>query len=204
MKTRNFWITLMTVAVLAVFFASCSKDAATTGEDEALVEKSGVVPGTCTTCDFTGVLSDAEKADLMWMREEEKMARDVYTYFYTKYKVLVFKNIAASENAHMSAILYLINGYKLTDPALAEAGKFSEPKIQELYNSLIAKGEVSLTEAYKVGVDIETVDIADLVKALKETDKTNITRTYTNLQNASQIHLKTFKAALTRLGITYP
>ncbi len=206
MKTKILFATMALFGMITLF-TSCSEDLGNPGNDAALIEKSGELASgtcTCTTCDFTGTLTDKEKTDLLWMSEEEKLARDVYTYFYAKYKILVFKNISASETAHMSAILYLINGYKLTDPAPAEAGKFTNPDIQALYATMIAKGDVSLAEAYKAGIDIEIRDIADLTKSLGETDKTNIIRTYTNIQNASQIHLKSFTLNLKRLGIIYP
>ncbi len=214
MKTRILFAAIAMFG-FGLFLSSCSKDSNLPGDDLVLDEKSGLVDpvtcpygltgGTCTTCNFTGTLTDDEKADLLWMREEEKLARDVYTAFYTKYKVLAFKNISKSEQAHMDAILYLINGYKLVDPVKTdEPGKFTNPAFTALYASLVAKGNVSLTEAYKTGVDIEILDIKDLKEAIGQTDELNIQRVYTNLSKASEAHQKSFTFYLTRLGITYP
>jgi hypothetical protein len=225
MKTRILFA-FVAMFSLVLIFSSCSKDSILTADDGALIEKSGqadpgtcpccgltggtctlctLTGGTCTTCSFTGTLTDTEKTNLLWMREEEKLARDVYSTLYSKYKVLTFKNISKSEQAHMDAILFLIKGYKLEDPVKAdETGKFTNPAFTALYASLIAKGSISLTEAYKTGVDIEILDIKDLKDAIGKTDKVNIQRVYTNLSSASAIHLKSFTYYLTRLGITYP
>ena len=52
----------------------------------------------------TVVLTDDETYWLTYMREEEKVARDVYLYLNEKWNVRIFKNIAASEQTHMDAI----------------------------------------------------------------------------------------------------
>jgi len=208
MKTMNL-IAVIAMFGLGVMFTSCSEDLVSSDDElAALLEKSGELPAGCTatstTCDFTGTLSDKEKEDLLWMREEEKLARDVYNTFYEKYKVLAFKNIAKSEQVHMKALLYLINGYKLEDPVKSdETGKFTNPGFTTLYNELIQQGNTSLADAYKVGADIERLDIADLKKAVGETDKANIQRVYTNLSKASEAHLKSYTYYLKRLGIDY-
>jgi hypothetical protein len=132
------------------------------------------------------------------MREEEKVARDVYLAFYELYGSLVFKNIAKSEQAHMDAVLYLINGYKLTDPASPETGKFS-PEFQSIYDGLIAEGKKGLKEALQVAVKIEEMDIADLKVHISETTVPNLLRVYNNLLAASNVHLKAFNFNLSRL-----
>ena len=204
MKTKILFSTLA-MLVLTILFTSCSEGLGNGGIDPTLTEKSGqLAPGTCGTCNFTGVLTEVEIADLLYMREEEKLARDVYLTFFDKYKSLVFNNIYKSEQVHMDAILNLIKGYGLEDPAKSEIGKFTNSDLQSLFDELILKGEVSLVEALKVGVDIEILDIDDLLKAINETDKVNIKQVYTNLFKASETHLKSFTFNLQRLGVTYP
>jgi len=41
-------------------------------------------------------LSEAELSDLLFTREEEKLAHDVYTYAFEKYGVSIFQNISRS------------------------------------------------------------------------------------------------------------
>lgn len=148
-----------------------------------------------TNCDFSATLNDAEKANLLHMREEEKLARDVYNKFYELYNMPVFRNIGISEQRHMDAVLNLLTGYGLTDPVAGKGpGEFT-PAFQPLYDELIATG-TNLTEALKVGVRIEELDIADLEKAINATEVPTLLRVYNNLLAASRNHLAAFSGKL--------
>ena len=136
-------------------------------------------------------LSAEEAAALLFMREEEKLARDVYNQMYALWGQPVFQNIAASEQAHMDEIKLLLDRYGLADPALGP-GQFTDPSLQALYNQLIAQGYVSLSEALNVGALIEQTEIADLLARLAQTDNADIQLVYTNLMNASYNHLAAF------------
>ena len=140
---------------------------------------------------ITTGLSEEEIAGLLFMREEEKLARDVYNQLYTIWGQPIFKNIAASEQTHMDQIKYLLNRYGLTDPALAP-GQFTDPNLQALYNQLIAQGSLSQADALNVGALIEKTDIADLQTHLAQTDQADIQLVYNNLMNASYNHLAAF------------
>lgn len=139
-------------------------------------------------------LSDQEKTDMAFMREEEKMARDLYTVFRQKYRDRIFGNIASSEQKHMDAILQLLKVYSQPDPVQPGLGQFSNQEITELYNQLYARGMKSRLEAYKVGVDVEKADIADLGRALSASDERCLDKTYLNLLQASKNHLRVFSA----------
>ena len=136
-------------------------------------------------------LSDAEAASLLFMREEEKVARDVYAKMYELWGMPIFQNIAGSEQMHMDQIKQLLDRYGLTDPALAP-GQFTDPTIQALYDQLVAQGSVSLANAMNVGVLIEQTDIADLQERIAQTDNADIEMVYTNLMNGSYNHLSAF------------
>jgi hypothetical protein len=136
-------------------------------------------------------LSADESAGLLYMREEEKLARDAYNQMYTLWGQQVFQNIASSEQTHMDQVKLLLDRYGLADPAL-EPGKFTDPALQALYNQLIAQGSVSLDEALKVGILIEQTDISDLQARLAQTDNADIQLIYNNLMSASYNHLNAF------------
>ena len=136
-------------------------------------------------------LSAEEAAALLFMREEEKLARDVYNQMYALWGQPVFQNIAASEQAHMDEIKLLLDRYGLSDPALGP-GQFTDPSLQALYNQLIAQGSISVTEALNVGGLVEQTDIADLQARLAQADNADIQLVYTNLMNASYNHLAAF------------
>ena len=136
-------------------------------------------------------LSAEETAGLLFMREEEKLARDVYDQLFVLWGQPVFQNIAASEQTHTDEIKLLLDRYGLSDPVLGP-GQFTDPALQALYNQLIAQGSISLEEAMKVGVLIEQTDIADLQSRLAQTDNADIQMVYNNLMNASNSHLSAF------------
>lgn len=142
-------------------------------------------------------LNDAEKASLLFMREEEKLARDVYNALYATWGQPTFQNIAASEQAHMDEVKLLLDRYGLTDPAL-DPGKFTDANLQALYDQLVAQGSVSLADALKVGAAIEEIDILDLQTRLAQTDNADIQWVYNNLMTGSYNHLKAFTGALTQ------
>ena len=150
----------------------------------------------------TATLLPEEVEGLMLMREEEKMAHDVYSSFYDKFGLRVFANIANSESKHMEAVLWLINSYKLTDPASNELGVFENADIQNLYNKFITEG-VNGVEALKIGAFIEEYDIADLEKLISETGNMYIVRVYTNLLNGSKNHLRAFVKNLSSRNVVY-
>jgi hypothetical protein len=136
-------------------------------------------------------LTADESAALLYMREEEKLARDVYNQMFTLWGQRTFQNIASSEQTHMDQVKLLLDRYGLADPAL-DPGKFADPTLQALYDQLSAQGSVSLAEALKVGVLIEQTDIADLQARLAQTDNADIQLVYNNLLNGSYNHLSAF------------
>ena len=136
------------------------------------------------------------QAGLLFMREEEKLAMDVYQALSQKWDLRIFSNIAAAEKRHFDAIGTLIIRYDLSDPALPAPGAFTNAELQKLYNDLLAKGERSLVDALQVGVIIEEKDIADLKDAISTTDKKDILTIYGNLQNGSLNHLSAFNSRL--------
>lgn len=145
-------------------------------------------------------LDDAEAQGLLHMREEEKLARDVYLALYAKWGKTVFSKIIESEQRHMDAIKRLLDKYRLADPAAGLGpGEFADPVFGFFYAQLVERGTQSLAAAFEVGVTIEEMDISDLESRLLETDNPDIRRVYTNLLSASRQHLKTFQAQLDRL-----
>ncbi len=131
-------------------------------------------------------LTDGEESWLIYMREEEKLARDVYQALFARWGLPVFSNIAASEQRHMDAIKTLLDRYGLADPAAGKApGEFRNQDLQELYGILIERGDESTIEALRVGVEIEETDIDDLTAAIAAARRRDIKTVYTNLMNGS-------------------
>jgi hypothetical protein len=136
-------------------------------------------------------LSQEETEALLFMREEEKLARDVYNALYDLWGQRIFQNIAASEQKHMDSIMLLLERYDLKDPAL-EPGSFSDPELGALYDQLVAQGSTSLADALKVGAAIEEIDILDLEERLTKIDNEDIQLVFKNLMKGSYNHLNAF------------
>ena len=134
-----------------------------------------------------------DEADILFMKQEEKLARDVYTALYDTHGLQVFANIASSEQRHMDAMDYLIQTFGLTDTTPLEVGVFTYDALNALYAELIAKGSLSAVDALEVGVTIEEVDIEDLENALAGTEDVTIRNVFGNLLRGSQNHLRAFQ-----------
>ena len=149
-------------------------------------------------------LSQDEIDALLFMREEEKLARDVYNYLAVQWGMPVFSNIAASEQTHMDSVLTIIDQYGLTDPASEQSGVFTNQDLQGLYSNLVAQGSVSIEEAFKTGAAIEEIDILDLQNRSLLVTHADIQLVFENLLNGSYNHLNAFATnLLNRTGITY-
>ncbi len=142
-------------------------------------------------------LSNNEIDGLIQMREEEKLARDVYTKLFEKWDIRSFGNISGSEQTHTSRIKDLLEKYNLPDPVTDDVvGVFQNPKMTELYKNLVEKGNVSLKDALEVGVTIEEMDIKDLKEKIAQTSNQEIIFVYNNLLNGSYNHLQAFQKNL--------
>ncbi len=156
-----------------------------------------------STTAYPATLSQDEIQALLYMREEEKLARDVYLTLYEKWGIQIFKNIAESEQQHTDMVKYLIDKYGLEDPAKEGIGEFSNPEIQELYNKLVEEGSKSEIDALKVGAMIEELDIRDIRTWLEKVDNEDIIQVFNNLINGSKNHLRAFVSVLKQYGVGY-
>src|SRR4030042_771291 len=145
------------------------------------------------------VLTDSAADGLAFMREEEKLAHDLYVALADQYGLPVFANIARSESLHMDAMLTLLNVYALPDPAAGkQAGEFTDATLQALYDDLLARAQDSSAEALRGAAVVEETDILDLQARLAQTGQADITRVYQNLLQASEMHLRSFALQIER------
>lgn len=139
-------------------------------------------------------LSTEEAADLQFMREEERLARDLYAALAAAYDdARPFNRITLGEQTHFERMGSLLIRYNVSDPAAnATAGSYSDAQLQQLYNDLLARGLASWAEALAVGAAVEELDIADLADAIAATDTTDLDDAYSDLKAASEQHLLAF------------
>lgn len=149
-------------------------------------------------------LSVLEIEGLEFMREEEKLARDVYDTLYELWGLQIFSNIAQSEQTHTEAVRDLLMKYDMADPVSDDTvGVFANETIQGLYDSLVEQGAVSELEALKVGALIEDLDIYDLQRYLVDVDNEDVTLVYENLERGSRNHLRAFMSQIESRSGTY-
>ena len=141
-------------------------------------------------------LTAPEASAILFMKQEEKLARDVYKKLHAQWGLAIFANIAASEQNHMNAIDSLISRYRLKDATPTKPGIFTYPELQDLYDDLTTAGAISRIGALKVGMLIEETDIADLRAALNTTREKPVRKVFGNLLNGSLNHLAAFSSWL--------
>ncbi len=181
------------------------------GELTALGATAGETPSSSeATLAGDGSLNEAQVAWLVQMREEEKLARDVYLTLGERWDVNVFRNIPKAEQRHMDAVGALLERYGVEDPIQPGTedvvGVFTSDELRGLYGELVAQGQGSLGDALRVGAAIEELDIDDLDDALAELPgglPADIAQVYANLKRGSRNHLRAFVGQLRALGEHY-
>lgn len=118
---KNQLKNLVSAVLLSALFVttySCKKDDAPTSSNDTI--DYGIINVTNFQIQVNNlpneVISSAESTSLVFMREEEKLARDVYITMINKWGSKIFSNISTSEQTHMDAILMLLNKYNIPDP----------------------------------------------------------------------------------------
>lgn len=157
--------------------------------------------GTHVASDTSLPLTTEDAEGLAFMREEEKLARDVYTALGDMYGLTTFDTIAQSESRHMDSVKTLLDAYSLDDPAAGnDAGEFSDEDLQALYEDLMSQADDSLSAALRAAIAIEERDIADLEARIAATDRADLDAVYGNLLRGSENHLRAFTNQLERLA----
>ncbi len=202
-------------SLLVVFFSlpllvtSCSSDDTDASISSTDVDNVSVINLNALTEAVDSVpldtLSSAETEGMLFMREEEKLAHDVYVFLYGRWHANVFDSISVSEQTHTDAMLFLLDRYAVDDPVGDNAeGVFVDATLQGLYETLVAQGNASLIDALIIGAEIEEIDLVDiqnLVDALEGND--DMALVYQSLMEGSRNHLRAFVRNLEQQGVVY-
>ena len=145
-------------------------------------------------------MTEAQKDELFYIYQEEKVARDVYITLGKVYpNENTFASIQLSEQRHIDSAQGLCEKYNVDISGVDEdsIGNFEVPVLQDLYDTCIEMGNESLLDALRVGELIEITDIKDLEHAMigMPNDVVNI---FSNLREGSYNHLEAFQSAITR------
>ena len=156
---------------------------------------------TTATNDTTLLMTDEQKATLLYMYQEEKVARDVYIHLGDRYPdENTFAYIQLSEQRHMDVVEELCIKYNVDISAVDEDafGVFILPELQALYDQLIVDGAASLLAALQVGVLIEETDITDLEEAAVGMPS-DVVIVFENIKEGSINHLEAFNYSISQL-----
>ncbi|MGN7513708.1 MAG: DUF2202 domain-containing protein [Allomuricauda sp.] len=151
--------------------------------------------------DVSTLTVDDEDA-LLFMLEEEKLARDTYKFLNEYWGMVQFENIMQSEQSHMDAVETLLVAYDIEYDIL-EDGVFENEDLQNWYDTFVQDGIVDEVAALTVGATIEDLDIVDLEEHIKATSNTDIADVFSSLQCGSRNHLRSFVQSIENLGETY-
>lgn len=152
---------------------------------------------------MAATLSSREKQGLLFIWEEEKAARDLYTSLYDKNNLSIFLDLARSEQSHMDQARAVIDRYALSIPGKDEPGLFQNRTMQEIHDTLLAEGLQSDQYALKAAAAFEEISIMDLEKELAAAQAEDIRTVYQGLLAGSRKHLRSYISNLTDQGIQY-
>ncbi len=184
----NFRVMLTCVLVTFVLL-SCGEDVVNPPDSSGSLSKGRfeiVPPG-------LQELTDEEIDGLIHARQEEKVARDVYTLLYAQWGEEFIANIILSEQKHMDAVKRMLTKYGVEDPVVDDGiGQFTDPYFTDMFNDLVALGTASEEGAIEAGIAIENSSITFLENELSYVTAKNLVRVYTNLLRGSNRHLLAF------------
>jgi hypothetical protein len=183
--TKITAIKAIVILTSLVLFTSCGNDDDTTDQSENSI-----------------VLNQADKDALLFMLEEEKLARDTYDYLYNLWSINQFGNIKNSEQSHMTAVANLLTQSNVLYEILPY-GEFTNTEMQTLYNHFVIDGSISMNNALTIGATIEDLDIRDLQDFIDATSNVDLISVFENLQCGSRNHLRSFFLAIENSGGNY-
>ncbi|MGM0541897.1 MAG: DUF2202 domain-containing protein [Pseudomonadota bacterium] len=197
---KNFIKPVLAISLITVALSANAEDLSV----ESTVTSETTVESYIEASPIEAISSD-EEAGLIFMREEEKLARDVYLTLYDIWGLKVFSSIAESEQTHTDTMKMLLDKYQIADPVLDDSiGVFTDQHFTEIFEALVAKGRESLEGALQVGAQIEDLDMKDIVESIEVVEgNDDIVMVYEELLKGSRNHLRSFWDVLVKNGFTY-
>lgn len=151
------------------------------------------------------ILSDKEIKGLQYLREAEKLASDFYDVMSDQWNDPILNNLGSAESTHFGSFIFLLHKYDLEDPtAFNNTGIYMNTSIQVFYNSLIARGNMSMLDAYTASGRLgesEIVLLRDQLDRIVNNEDMRIL--YRSLITAARNHLRVIAAQHARLGTPY-
>ena len=158
--------------------------------------------GGVASASLPGSLTPREKDGLIFIWEEEKAARDIYSSLHEKNNLTIFLDLTRSEESHMDQAKAVIEKYDLSLPKdVPEA--FGNQTLQDIHDRLLAEGLESDEQALKAAAEFEEISIMDLEAELAAAENEDIRTMYQGLLAGSRKHLRSYVADLKEQEIEY-
>lgn len=151
-------------------------------------------------------ITESEKAAIIFVVQEEKVAHDFYAAMYELHGLTPFRSISKSEGLHMDKARSLVDHFGIEDPNSENydtPGKFSSNKFQVMYDDLVREGSKSIPDALIESARFEEMDIVDIEKFNSTIQNEFIKSTFESLIGISKNHLKAIVRELSERGIEY-
>ncbi|NYT09481.1 MAG: DUF2202 domain-containing protein, partial [Methanosarcinales archaeon] len=163
----------------------------------SLTRADGVATGS-----VLGALTPREKDGLIFIWEEEKAARDIYTSLYEMNNLTIFLDLTRSEISHMDQARAVIEKYNLSLPEDVP-GVFQNQTLQEIHDRLLREGLESDENALTAAAEFEEISIMDLEAELAVAKNEDVRTMYQGLLAGSRKHLRSYVSDLGDQGIEY-
>ncbi len=147
-------------------------------------------------------LTEADTDALLFMLEEEKLARDTYKFLNDLWNINQLSNIGNSEQSHMDAIINLLDA-NMIEYSILPDGEFFDSELQALFDQFAIEGSLSTENALQIGATIEDLDIVDLQEYIEATSNSALKDVFSSLQCGSRNHLRSFISSIENTGNSY-
>lgn len=209
MKTK---VCMFALATFVLFMISCSSNELDVPDVSSEVQllsvaddgvSTFVLNNVCPVFTVTDPLTTDEIEFIYAVREDEKLAHNLYIYFVTQYPTArQLANIGNAEINHITTIERVFTYYEIDFPTLGQPGVFTDENRQAIYTRLTAQGS-TLHEAYQVMAALEEENIVIYSKVASELTNPNLQLIINNLAQSSENHFKVLVNQITAWGSIY-
>lgn len=150
---------------------------------------------------YAEILDD--KALLLKLYSEEKMAYDLYGEFYERWQLNVFSDVQQREARHVWCVEVIMNKYS----AAVSAGKkkilYHDKETEDLYNELSVKGCISDLSALEAAAYLKEKFISDLRTRALNINDGYLLKVIFLLEKAAKSHFQAFVKSIRLSGSDY-
>ncbi len=146
-------------------------------------------------------ITETEAGDLQLLREEEKLARDLFRDWSDRSEL--FGAVAHSKQLHFEIVGALLQRHQVTDRTLGGEGLYVFPQLQTLHQELLARGGSTELEALAAGAELHERDLVGLEEAAGRSQLEDVRASLAEIQRGARNHLRGCVEELALQGVDY-